>query len=157
MPLLRNGELRQADAWHQHPESESLPADTSALVLGLDHWLMVIEDGQAGGISGVRLAPSDDPMRLSGHLDRLQLICLEFPAFTDGRGYSHARTLRQTLGYTGEIRAIGDVRPDQLLFMMRVGIDAFALAKAPDPERLTQLLHRYRLAYQPSYALPIAG
>ncbi len=39
-------------------------------------------------------------------------VTINFPAFTDGRGYSYARLLRERYDYKGEIRAIGDVMQD---------------------------------------------
>lgn len=62
----------------------------------------------------------------------LPLIALEFPVFTDGRPYSSARILRTRYGYEGEIRAIGDVRFDQLEQMYRCGFDAFEIANEDD-------------------------
>lgn len=63
---------------------------------------------------------------LKDELDKFALIAVDFPKFTDGRGYSIAYNLRQRLGYRGELRAIGDVLRDQLFAMQRVGFDAFA-------------------------------
>jgi uncharacterized protein (DUF934 family) len=53
-------------------------------------------------------------------------VAVDFPKFTDGRGYSIAYNLRMRLAYTGELRAIGDVLRDQLFQMQRTGFDAFA-------------------------------
>jgi uncharacterized protein (DUF934 family) len=63
--------------------------------------------------------------QLAPHLDRLKLVEVAFPKFRDGRGYSSARILREA-GFTGEIRAAGDVLVDQIGFMRRVGFDSFA-------------------------------
>lgn len=53
-----------------------------------------------------------------------RLIVIEFPAFTDGRGYSHARRLRAH-GFGGELLAAGDVLPDQWSFLERCGFTDF--------------------------------
>jgi len=66
--------------------------------------------------------PADIP-----DLDRLALIAIEFPRFSDGRGYSIARLLRQRHGFRGELRAVGWVLRDQLFFLERCGFDAFEL------------------------------
>jgi uncharacterized protein (DUF934 family) len=66
------------------------------------------------------------PDALKGDLDKFAVVAVDFPKFTDGRGYSIAYNLRKRLGYTGELRAIGDVLRDQLFSMQRVGFDAFA-------------------------------
>ena len=56
----------------------------------------------------VRIEAGDDVKRLIPHLDRVQLVEVDFPRFRDGRGFSTARILREA-GYTGEIKATGDV------------------------------------------------
>lgn len=75
--------------------------------------------------AAVRIEPGDDVLELLPHLDRIALVEVNFPSFGDGRGYSAARTLREA-GYTGEIRAVGDVLVDQLSNMRRCGFDSFA-------------------------------
>ena len=75
---------------------------------------------------GVWIASDERPEVLKGELDKFAVVAVDFPKFTDGRGYSIAFNLRMRLGYTGELRAIGDVLRDQLFQMHRVGFDAFA-------------------------------
>jgi len=75
-------------------------------------------------------------------------IILEFPAFKDGRAYSQARLLRERYGYTGEIRARGDVLRDQLLFMARCGVDAFEFTG--DVDGANAALSEFSFAYQPA-------
>ena len=58
--------------------------------------------------TAVRLESGEDARELLPMLDRLTLVVVHFPAFTDGRGYSAARILREA-GYAGELRAAGDV------------------------------------------------
>ncbi|HEY5800774.1 MAG TPA: DUF934 domain-containing protein [Burkholderiaceae bacterium] len=75
---------------------------------------------------GVWLAPDEMAEQLADDFDRFQVIAIDFPKFSDGRGYSTAYLLRTRLGYKGELRAIGDVLRDQLFYMMRAGFDAYA-------------------------------
>ena len=75
------------------------------------------------------------------------VIILDFPAFKDGRAYSQARLLRQRYGYTGEIRARGDILRDQLLFMARCGFDAFEFSD-PDVNGANAALGEFSFAYQ---------
>jgi len=82
--------------------------------------------------TAVVIQPGEDARALLPHLDRLSLVEVTFPAFTDGRGYSSARILREA-GYTGELRATGDIGVDQLSHLRRVGFDAIAPAVALDP------------------------
>jgi uncharacterized protein (DUF934 family) len=95
----------------------------------------------------VRLESDEDARALLPHLDRLALIEVSFPKFRDGRGYSAARILREA-GYTGELRAQGDVLVDQIPFMRRCGFDAFAPEAAIDEAALERALKRYPEVYQ---------
>lgn len=91
---------------------------------------------------------------LSPYLDSIKVIALNFPAFSDGRAYSGANLLRQKYGYTGEIRAIGDVRIDQLDQMVRCGFDAFLLAEGQSAERALKQLGGFSFSYQPTVDRP---
>jgi uncharacterized protein (DUF934 family) len=97
--------------------------------------------------NAVRVEPSDDARALLPHLDRIALVEVAFPTFRDGRGYSTARILREA-GYTGELRAEGDVLVDQVAYMRRCGFDSFAPAKPLDPEVVATVLSRYPEVYQ---------
>jgi len=78
----------------------------------------------ASNAVAVRLSPGDDARALVPLLGQLELVEIAFPSFTDGRGYSEAAILRES-GYTGELRAIGDVLIDQVSHYHRTGFDAF--------------------------------
>ena len=97
--------------------------------------------------TAVRLEPDEDARALIPFLDRLALIEIAFPTFRDGRGYSSARVLREA-GYTGELRAEGDVLVDQIAFMRRCGFDSFAPAKPLNEAAVTAALARYDYVYQ---------
>ena len=70
----------------------------------------------------VVLASTDDPAELVPYFGRLTLVHVDFPAFSDGRGFTIGRRLRM-LGYTGHLRAQGHVLPDQYAMARRVGFD----------------------------------
>ena len=74
---------------------------------------------------GVKLQSSENPELLGDDVNRLSLVVLEFPKFRDGRAFSWARILRTRLGFTGEIRAVGDFLYDQISHQRRVGFDAW--------------------------------
>ena len=80
--------------------------------------------GDHSNARAVRVMPGDDARALLPLLEQLDLIEVAFPAYTDGRGYSAARILRE-YGYTGELRAVGDVLVDQISHYHRCGFDAF--------------------------------
>lgn len=92
----------------------------------VDHGTVTVDSFlDQSNASAVRIEPGDDARALIPHLDRIALVEVNFPVFGDGRGYSSARVLREA-GYTGELRAVGDVLIDQLAYMRRCGFDAFA-------------------------------
>ena len=103
-------------------------------------------DGQTNA-NAVRLEAGDDARALLPHLGQLALVEVSFPSFRDGRGYSAARILREA-GYTGELRAAGDVLVDQLPFMRRCGFDSFAPEAEIDAAALARALERYKDHYQ---------
>ena len=95
----------------------------------------------------VRIEAGEDVTVLFPHLDRVRLVEVDFPRFRDGRGFSTARMLREA-GYTGEIRAIGDVLVDLIAFMQRCGFDSFAPDKPFDPGDAQAALTRWPEVYQ---------
>ena len=115
------------------------PADEPAV--SLDAFL-----DQPNAVS-VRIEGGDDVRRLGPALDRLKLVEIDFPRFRDGRGYSSARILRER-GYEGELKAVGDVLVDQLLFMRRCGFDSFDPAQAIDLDVAKRALTEYDFVYQ---------
>jgi uncharacterized protein (DUF934 family) len=101
---------------------------------------------QSNAVS-VRVEAGDDVRRLAPHLDRIRLIEVDFPKFRDGRGFSSARVLRE-MGYTGEIKATGDVLVDLVYFMRRCGFDSFAPDVPMNPDDVAAALSRYPHVYQ---------
>ncbi len=97
--------------------------------------------------AAVRIEPGDDARALIPYLDQLSLVEITFPKFRDGRGYSSARILREA-GYTGEMRAQGDVLIDQIAFMRRCGFDSFAPDAPLDPAAVETALSTYTEFYQ---------
>ena len=104
---------------------------------------------------GVWLAPADDPHEIGADVDALSIIGVQFPKFTDGRGYSTAVLLRTRLKYTGELRAFGDVGKDQLFYLKRCGFDSFSLAAHRDAEAALGGLSDFSLRYQGSVDDPV--
>ena len=97
--------------------------------------------------TAVRVESGDDVRALIPHLGQIALIEVSFPKFRDGRGYSSARILREA-GYTGELRAAGDVLVDQIPLMRRCGFDSFAPEAEIDAATLEASLARYAYVYQ---------
>lgn len=97
--------------------------------------------------TAVRLEAGDDARALLPQIDQLALVEVSFPGYRDGRGYSSARILREA-GYTGELRAAGDVLVDQIPLMRRCGFDSFAPEAPIDIQTLRASLERYDYVYQ---------
>ena len=93
------------------------------------------------------LTPDVDVRELD--LKDIETIDIAFEKYTDGRGYTYARVLRTELLYKGEIRAIGDVRSDQVRHMFQVGFDAVALAESQDVNVAIKNVKRFKHQYQP--------
>ncbi len=99
---------------------------------------------------GVTLQSSESPELLGEDVSRLSLVALDFPKFRDGRAFSWARMLRTRLGFTGEIRAVGDFLYDQVNYQHRVGFDAWEVPDHFTPEQFAQALREMTDVYQPS-------
>ncbi|MBK7947811.1 MAG: DUF934 domain-containing protein [Deltaproteobacteria bacterium] len=99
---------------------------------------------------GVWLASNQTPAAISNELDRLALVALDFPVFSDGRAFSSARLLRERYGYKGELRAIGDVLCEQLPFMLRSGFDTFEMKSPKALEEFRAVVGEVRVVYQPT-------
>jgi len=97
--------------------------------------------------TAVRIEPGDDARALLGHLDRIALVEVNFPTYGDGRGFSAARILREA-GYTGELRAVGDVLVDRIDAMRRCGFDAFAPDVPLDEADVAAAFARFPEVYQ---------
>ncbi|RNF29166.1 oxidoreductase [Massilia aurea] len=104
---------------------------------------------------GVWLAPDESAAVLKDDLQRFAVIAIDFPKFTDGRGYSIAYNLRKRLGWTGELRAIGDVLRDQLFQMARCGFDAYATRQDRSIHDAVKGLSVFSETYQATVDNPI--
>jgi uncharacterized protein (DUF934 family) len=97
---------------------------------------------------GVLLQPDEAVEGLAYDLPRLSLVALAFPRFRDGRPYSSAALLRSRLGFTGEIRAAGEVLREQAREMVRCGFDAFVPSDGSGAADWAAAAGRYRHVYQ---------
>lgn len=99
---------------------------------------------------GVWLASDERAEALISDLTHFSIIAVDFPKFADGRGYTIAHHLRTRMGYTGELRAIGDVLRDQMFYLQRVGFDAFSTRPDKDIGAALQGLNDFSITYQAS-------
>lgn len=100
------------------------------------------------GKVGLKVSGDTEPDAVAPFLGKVAIIAVEFPKFSDGRGYSLARLLRERFKYQGELRAVGDVLRDQLFFLHRVGFDAFAIREDRCPTDALQSFGDFSVTYQ---------
>lgn len=105
-----------------------------------------IENSVKNDSNVISVANDVNPLEVS--LAGVTRIDLDFPKFTDGRAFSQAVMLRKRAGFTGEIRATGDVLIDQLQQMQRSGFDAAVLRAGQDVAAGQRQLDRYNAFYQ---------
>ena len=149
MPLLKDGRL-VADLWTSIADDAEVPA-TGPVIVSLAHFRAERDRLLARGAPlGVRLKSSELAKELGEDARLLELVALEFPTFRDGRAYSSARLLRERYGFSGELRAVGDVLRDQFLFMHRCGFDAFEVADVSAVDAWQKALAEFTVVYQPA-------
>ncbi|ALL70463.1 Oxidoreductase (plasmid) [Paraburkholderia caribensis MBA4] len=96
----------------------------------------------------VALDNDADPFAHSEAIAQADRIELHFPNFTDGRAFSQAYLIRRRLGFSGDLRATGDVLADQLIQMERTGFSSAVLAEGVDPTDAQRQLDRFAAFYQ---------
>lgn len=145
--IIREGKVVE-DAW--------LPVDPDAIqpkqgqVCSQEQWQQLAD--KTG--SAVQLEPGDTPAALLNALDQIALVIVNFSAFTDGRGFSYARELRER-GYQGELRASGHFIRDQLTYLQRCGFNAFQMADESELEEAMASFTDFSEHYQASTDQPL--
>jgi len=100
------------------------------------------------GMLGVCIDGDVDIQEVVKDIEHFDLIALDFPAFADGRCYSHARLLRDRYNFKGELRAVGDILRDQLFYMQRCGINSFQLREDKDMQDALNAFTELSVKYQ---------
>lgn len=161
--LIRRGRSESAN-WPQLDEAAlrqpAAKADGSGSVDGVlvpfQLWRAERAACDALGVAiGVLVRDDDDLSQVAEQLPHIAIIAVNFPKFTNGRGYSIARVLRGRYGYKGELRAIGDIMRDQIFYLSRVGFDAFELRADQDVQQSLDALKDFSEPYQASSDQPV--
>jgi uncharacterized protein (DUF934 family) len=149
MPLLKNNSFIN-DTWASVADDDVI-ADGARVIISLER-LQKDWDSLAKhtGLLGVVVPNTADEKALHPYFSQLALVVVNFPAFTDGRSYSQVRQLRLD-GYRGEIRATGNILPDQLQFMLQVGVDSFEVSERFTLEDWQKAAQQMQLTYQLGY------
>ncbi len=136
-------------------QTPECPFPSSNVLVSLQEWKSHKNElSQQPQQVGVWLNSDEEPEELVDDIQSLQVIAINFPTFADGRGYSIARLLRERYGYTGELRAIGDVLRDQLFYMSRCGFDTFSVREDRDINDALEGLSDFSEVYQTSTEQP---
>lgn len=157
--IIKNGQVVE-DRWQilkldEAQTAATLPLNDEYIMLPMSVWLARKEEILSRTIPpGIWLDSHEEVESIASDLDYFPVIGVNFPKFTDGRGYSTARLLRERYSYRGEIRAIGDVLQDQLFYMKRCGFDAFALREDKDIEVALSGLNVFSETYQAAVDQP---
>ena len=148
-PIWRDGAFHP-NAWIAAKDGEPLP--DAPVVLSRKRWLAERDAlARRPAPLGLRLEAGESIADIVADLPRLALIELVFPKFSDGRAFSTARLLREKHGYSGELRAVGNVLSDQIPLMRRVGFDTFEVTHAPTRRALIEgRIPEVVLHYQPA-------
>ena len=145
MRIVKDGR-EWLDDWNLLADGEALSA--SPAIVPLTRWLT---ESPEEGLSpyGLLVRPDDELAEVLAAAQRSPLVAIEFPSFTDGRGYSFAQQLRAA-GYAGELRAVGDILRDQAFYLARCGFTSFAPAAHVSSEAFAAGLADFSLVYQPA-------
>ncbi len=133
--------LRDAD---EYPTIDALPIQVSLTRFEAERDALLPRPGSVG----VWLPGDAEPEAVAPTVAELPLVAIEVPKFTDGRHFSLARLLRERFGFAGELRAFGDVLPDQLFYMRRCGYSSFELKPGKSLETGLRTLQAFSVSYQ---------
>lgn len=159
MHIIKNN-IVVADDWAilrlpQGVSAAGVTVPAGKVIVPLKVWLAQRVTLQHRAELGIWLASDERPEDLPGELEKFSVIAVDFPRFSDGRGYTIAYLLRTRMGYRGELRAIGDVLRDQMFYMQRVGFDAFAPRPDRDIHEAVKSLSDFSVRYQASADEPL--
>lgn len=144
--IIIDGQL--ADNTFTHVDDEATLPSSGDISVSWTRWTEQRAELEAhDGIVAPRLTGADELLNVVAQLQKLDVICLAFPAFADGRCYSFATRLRRA-GFDGQIRAVGDVLRDQMFYMLRVGINAFEVREDRSAEDALQAFNDFSVTYQ---------
>jgi uncharacterized protein (DUF934 family) len=149
MALVKDGRLVD-DPFRDVTGEDRLPASGALLIDSSqwqDHREALVERNQP---LGIKLHSDEQPANIVRDLDHFAMVALDFPVFRDGRPYSYARLLRERYGFTGELRAVGDVLLEQLHYMHRAGFNAFQLDSSQPLEDWQTAMRDISVWYQPT-------
>jgi uncharacterized protein (DUF934 family) len=146
MPLLKDNAFIQ-DEWMTLTDEDVAP-DGGKIIVSFTRLAKDWDTlAKFPGVLGVKVDNTERVESLAPYLSQIAIIVLAFPAFTDGRAYSVARGLRLD-GFRGELRAEGNLLPDQLQYMRQVGFESFLVNDRFALQSWQAAANHMSLAYQ---------
>jgi uncharacterized protein (DUF934 family) len=135
------------NAWTFVEDNSPLPLTPA--IISLNRWQKDADSLKShSGKLAIRLQSHENIADLTDALTSINMVELFFPIFTDGRGFSQAKLLRDRYQFTGEIRASGHFMVDQVFYMSKVGINAFQLADESQLALAVSLIDDFSVSYQ---------
>ena len=157
--LIKDGSIVE-NTWTLIAKPEGDAAEFSVpagqVIVPLSVWLAQKSQLQARTDVGVWLDSDETADQIGADANQFAVIGVNFPGFMDGRAFSTARLLRERYGFTGELRAVGNFIRDQLCYLRRCGVNAFAFAN-PEADLAVALksLNDFNEYYQASVDQPL--
>ncbi|MBE0483387.1 MAG: DUF934 domain-containing protein [Bacterioplanes sp.] len=146
--LIKENAFVAPDQWQLRGDEDTV---TDFSIITLTRWQAEKEQlkslAQAGKLA-LHLTSDQTADVLADDCHHFALICIDFPKFADGRGYSCARLLRERYRFKGDLRAVGDVLIDQLFFMNRCGFSSQALRDDQDEHDALAAFSTFSVSYQ---------
>lgn len=159
--LIRNGMLETDLCQLDNSAELMLPPDTENWMITLENWQANQDALQSRQYPMAILVPSSTepnaflPFGLTDiNTLPIAFIAIDFPTYTDGRGFSLAQILRSQYGWRGELRAVGDVLIDTIHYLARCGFDSFLVKEGHDSELALKSFETFTVHYQKSYVKP---
>jgi len=140
------------------PEGDAaeIAVPSGQVIVPLSVWIAQKAQLQARNDVGVWLDSDETADSIGEEANNFPMIGVNFPGFMDGRAFSTARLLRERYGFKGELRAVGGFIRDQLCYLRRCGVNAFAFANPEtDLDIAVKSLNDFNEYYQASVDQPL--
>lgn len=152
MLLDRNG--RKTDCW-----ARGQMGDHAQVLVTWEEWPNQPRLGNDPDTIGVEIPNTLGLEALLPVLPQVGLVAIKFGLFSDGRGLSQARLIRRA-GFTGLLRAVGPLIPDEFGFALQCGFDELELpessANRQTEDDWLRTLAAYSHTYQQGYRTGIS-
>lgn len=149
MQVIKNRQIADIN-WQLHEGDQPVP-DQGNIIVSYDFYKANRgELLKRSGETGILLKGENNVDLIAEDLDSLHLVAIDFGKFSDGRGYSHARLLRDKYKYQADILAIGDILRDQVADLVRCGINLIKFTDHRDIQDALQAFSEFSHYYQPA-------